>query len=485
MAGNHSNAYASTQPNRFSIADTIVQQEQLGIQHKEQKRREQEFEEQRKEKQLQRDEKLRERILKVPQNYDTGSGSLNELQGRIIMQAVNRKGEIYNLLRTGNLKDEDRVRLEIENANLDNLPSNLKVATQNFTKLIGDYKKGVDEGSFFRNTSFESKVLNGFDNYLGTVDENGFPLIGFKDIDGDGQIDMMSWDNLKDGIGVWEFQPKLNYDKMISDMSKGLGTVKTKDREGYDIITKKGIPLDIAQVSAKSMMYGPEGNLTDFAKSRLTELGHNYRTADENIIKSIERDVTERILNSKDSEDLRERDTTSEQGALNRAQRERLFKAGKEEKEKVSIGESVEPTKATWGNHYKTIAKDARSVPVTGKVTLEAISVKDKGDFKTYSNVTLNDFTYNKDGNMIISGSYPIGKTTKSLDPDNIMPDDKTSITENKKMKTVVSKETESRIAKMLNSTTEELKQRANYTKQNMSNELPELDTKLNDLPDL
>ncbi|KZE77497.1 hypothetical protein AV926_14070 [Myroides marinus] len=481
MAGNSSSAYAAAKPSSFNLADTIAQQDKLNLAHQDQKRQEQQLEQQRKDKQFDRDEKLRERLLKSIQNYDTGSSSLNELQSRIIMQAVNRKGEIYNKLRNGNIGDEERIKLEMENMNLDSLPANLKVATQNFTKMNNEYMEGVKNGSLFRNLDFERKVLNGFENYLGGIDENGFPLVGFKDIDGDGKMDLMPWDNLKDGIGVWEFQPKLNYDEMISKMSKGIGTVKTKDREGYDVITEKGIPLDIAQVSAKSLMYDPEGNIKDFTKSRLRELGYDYKNVNEDILKGIERDVTERILNSKDRESLRERDTTSEQGALNRAQSERHFRASQVKEEKSGLGEAVEPTKATWGSHYKELAKDVRSIPITGKVSLDAVSVKEQGKNKTYSNVTIDNYSYTKDGKMVISGSYPEGKTTRSLVGLNAWSDDKVTVAENKKMKTIVSKETESRIAKMLNTTTDELKQRANYTSKNMSNELPNYNDELPD----
>lgn len=480
MAGNHTNAYAPSQASGFSLADTIGQQERLNLARKDQQMREQQFEEHRRDKQLARDEQLRERLLKTIKNYDTGSGSLNELQSRIIMQAVNRKGEIYNKLRLGGISDSERVKLEIENMNLDNLPENLKVATQNFTKMNQDYLKGVQEGSLFRNLNFEKKVLSGFENYLGGIDENGFPMVGFKDIDGDGKMDLMSWDNLKDGIGVWEFQPKLDYDKMISEMAKGLGTVKTKDRDGYDVITKKGIPLDIAQSTSKSMIYGPDGNLTNFAKSRLTELGYDYKNITDDVLKSIESDVAERILNSKDRESLRERDTASEQGNLNRSQRERHHQDNKTKETNTGIGEAVEPTTNTWGNHYDQIAKGAMSVPVDGKVKLEAIDVKVNDKSKTFSNVTIDNYTYSKDGRMIVTGSYPEGKTTKNIG--DFGADGKTSFTENKKMKATVSKETESRIAKMLNTTIDELKQRANYTKQNMSTkELPDF----NELPEL
>lgn len=483
MAGNHTNVYAPSQASGFSLSDTIGQQERLNLARKDQQMREQQLEEHRRDKQLARDEKLRERLLKSVEAYDTGSGSLNELQGRIVMKAINRKGEIYNKLRSGNISDSERIKLEMENLNLDNLGTNLKVATQNFTKMNQDYMEGVKNGSLFRNLDFEKKVLNGFENYLGGIDDNGFPMIGFKDLDGDGKIDLMPWDNLKDSIGVWEFQPKLDYDEMISKMSKGLGTVKTKDREGYDIITEKGIPLDVAKTSAQSLMYDSDGALTNFAKSRLTELGYDYKNPSEDVLKGIERDVSERIFNSKDRESFRERDSTAEQGDKNRAQRERHHQDSKTT-ETTGIGEAVTPTENTWGSHYNEIAKDVKSVPVDGKVKLDAISRKIEKEItkknsegkdvktkttedKTYSNVTVNNYTYNKEGNMIISGTYPEGKITKTLG--DWESNEKVSSTENKKINITVSKETESRIAKMLNTTTEELKQRANFTKQNMS----------------
>ncbi len=468
MAGNNTNVYATSQPNQFSIADTVVKQDQLNLQRQEQRRREQMFEQQKKEKEQLKKEKLRERILKVPKGYDTGSTSLNELQSRIIMQAVNRKGEIYEkLLLDKNIPDSERIKLELESQNLDMIPENLKLATNNFTKLIGDYQKGVQEDSFFRNMDFEKMAMNGFENYIGTIDENGFPLVGFKDIDDDGKIDLMPWNNLKDGIGVWDFLPKLNYDKMIGEMTKGLGTVKTKDRNGYDIITEKGIPLDLAKVSAKSMMYDPDGGLTNFAKSRLTELGYNYNNASSDVIKEIERDVTERILNSKDRESLRERDTTSEQGALNRAQRERHYQDNKN-KETTGIGEAVEPTEGTWKSFYNTIPDGVKSVPISNsKTKFNSLKSKDK----TYSNVTIDNYSYDKNGEILISGSYPEKQTVVGEDGFT-----NTTSVENKRVRMKGNKEIESRLAKMEGVTIEELRQRANFTQQNMSNDLPDID---------
>lgn len=332
--GNHTNAYATAQPNRFSLADTIAQQDQLNMHQQEQKRREQLLEEQRRDKLFERDEKLRERLLKIPQNYDTGSGSLNELQGRIIMQAINRKGEIYNQLRSGKISDSERVKLEIENQTLDNLPSNLKVATQNFTKLIGDYKKGVDDGSFFRNVDFESKVLNGFDNYLGSIDENGFPLIGFKDVNGDGKMDLMPWDNLKDGVGVWDFQKKISLDKLIDETAKGLGTEKTQTVNGFTKRTTKGIPVKLAQEAANSLIYDTDGNYKPVVYSYLRENGLNYTNPTPEDIKKIEVYTAQRILNSKDKEDITEVDNSAAIAAARLAYQKQQDAAAKAEKQK-------------------------------------------------------------------------------------------------------------------------------------------------------
>src|SRR5690606_5287680 len=109
------------------------------------------------------------------------------------------------------LNDDERVKLEIEAHNLNNLPENLKIATDNFSNIIKDYRKGVDDGSYFRNPDFEKKVLSGFNNYVGGLD-NGLPTVGFIDRDGDGVMDVMSYDNLQSGIGVWDFQKQFDLD---------------------------------------------------------------------------------------------------------------------------------------------------------------------------------------------------------------------------------------------------------------------------------
>lgn len=94
-------------------------------------------------------------------------------------------------------------------------------------------------------------------------------------------------------------------------------------------------------------------------------------------------------------------------------------------------------------------------MPVDGKVKLEAIDLKTGDKTKTLSNVTIDNYTYSGDGRMMVTGSYSEGKAASSSFIDGV--EIKNTSTENKKMKTIVSKETESRIAKMLNTTTDEL----------------------------
>ncbi|WP_430611508.1 hypothetical protein [Flavobacterium sp. JP2137] len=476
---NSNNVYGTERSGQPSISDWVNQQDHANYRVRQEKQQQEQLEQHRKDKLLARDEKLRERLLSnLPKNTDTGSGSLNEFQGKIIMQAVNRKGEIYNALRNGNISDSERVKLEIENSNLDNLSSNLTTATGNFTKLIDDYKKGIDGGGFFKNPDFEKKVLSGFESYLGGLDENGFPLVGFRDNDSDGKIDLMPWDNLQQGLGVWDFQPKLNYDKVVSDAAKAMGTVENQDVNGYTTTTTKGVPIKNAQAMANSLIYGSDGEVTPFAKSRLRELGYDYTKPPEDAIKAIEKDITERIVMSKDQSSKKDvnHSASISRERLNFDKSKDARDSAEKSKDKASTGEAVDPSVNTWGKtNIEKIGNNSKSVPVSGKVKIPAISTKDS----TITDATIDNYTYSKDGKLMVDVSYLDGKKTS-----NVFGDDgemKTVVTDKAKKVITVSKETESRIAAQLGISVSEMKERAGFKQNSKTDNLPNL----NDLPDL
>ena len=387
---NSSNAYATVRPLQGSISDWVMNQEAADMRLREEKRRQEQLDLYKQEKQREREDKLRERLLgNLPQNYDTGSSSLNEFQAGIIKQGVNRLGEIYNELKNPNIPDAQKTKLEIEAQQIENLPTNLKIATDNFTKLIGEYQKGVEDGSLWRNEEFEKKVLNGFENYVGGLDENGFPLVGFQDKDGDGKMDIMSYDNLSQGIGVWEFQPKTDWAKVTAEAGKLIGVSEEgKPLSGYRNQVTKGITLADAQKAAENLVVNSDGSLTATAKSRLRELGLEESPE---AIAALKADAAERIMMSKDRSDVTKKDW----GAANSAAR-LAFDRSKEDKNSNPISfveKTANGTSFALKTPYTFQSKNKNNQPGTisaieldnnGNIVLKGVVNTGKVSKKTY-----------------------------------------------------------------------------------------------------
>jgi hypothetical protein len=274
---NASNAYATISPIKANIGETIQGIEKMDFAYREEQRQIDALDQARKDKEQARNDKLREKMLsQIPKNYDTGSSSLTEFQGKIIQQGVNRLGEIYKELKNPNLNEDEKIKLEIEAQNIDNLPENLKLATNVFTKQIEEYKNGIAKGEYFRNLDFEKKVLNGFEGYIGSLD-NGLPAVGFIDRNNDGKIDnldVVDYNQMQQGvIGKWSFQKQFDLDKMAVDAAEKVGyTDITTDRNFKSVQEKKAKMSEVISV-ANNLLQNPDGSPTEAALSQMKKMG--------------------------------------------------------------------------------------------------------------------------------------------------------------------------------------------------------------------
>lgn len=273
---NASNAYATIDPIKTNIGDVVQGIEQMDFAYREEQRKIDALNKAKQEKEQAKKDKLREKMMgQIPQNYDTGSSSLNEFQAKIIQQGVNRLGEIYKQLNDPSLNEDERIKLEIEAQNIDNLPDNLKIATDNFTKTIQDYKSGIKNQSYFPNPEFEKLVLNGFENYVGTL-ENGLPSVGFIDRNEDGSInnlDVLPYEQLQQGIGNWSFQRQYDLDAMAVDAAKKVGYEDVTTDRNFKSVQEKKAKISSVESVATNLLQNPDGSPTDVALSQMKKMG--------------------------------------------------------------------------------------------------------------------------------------------------------------------------------------------------------------------
>jgi hypothetical protein len=457
-----SNAYATVSPLKKDISDWVINQEELDFANREEQRKIDALNKSRQDKEQAKKDKLREKMMgQIPQNYDTGSSSLNEFQAKIIQQGVNRLGEIYKQLNNPSLSEDERIKLEIEAQNIDNLPDNLKVATDNFTKTIQDYKTKKANGEYFANPEFEKLVLNGFENYVGVLD-NGLPAVGFIDRNEDGTInnlDALPYDQLQQGIGNWGFQKQFDLDGMALDAAKKIGYEDITTDNNFKSVQEKKAKISSVEAVATNLLQNPDGSPTDVALSQMKKMG--IAPSDESL-KQVKDYFMQRVLANTDYTKKENMDYSGQTGRMAENRQ------GKKEDEKPSIGNPVVPSKNTWGNQYERIsATEAFSVPIVGKVQLPAISIKTgtKGGKPIYENVTdatLENYTYNKDGKLVIDVSYGIDKTTTVSERDE---GKQTTVSKEKRKKQIIaSPETEARIASQLGISVQQLKEAAGYS---------------------
>jgi hypothetical protein len=313
---NASNAYATINPIKTNIGDVVQGIEQMDFAYREEERKIDALEKARKEKEQAKKDKLREQMMgQIPKNYDTGSSSLNEFQAKIIQQGVNRLGEIYKDLNNPNLSEDDRIKLEIEAQNIDDLPNKLKISTDNFSKQINDYKTGVANGLIFPNPDFEKKVLNGFENYVGVLD-NGLPAVGFVDRNADGTInnlDVLPYDQLQQGIGNWEFQKQFDLDTLAKNTGEKLATTEVQTDSNFVKRTIKTPDLKALDSLADNLMVNADGTPKEVALSELRK--RKLPPTPENLLK-VKQIFKENVLAYTDTSDKTDKDYSAQTGRM-------------------------------------------------------------------------------------------------------------------------------------------------------------------------
>ncbi len=325
---NNTNAFSTVSPIKQDMAGFVTDVENQDFKYREEKAAQEKLKLEQKEKAEAKQEKLRERILKTPTLNSTGVQSLDELNGRVLRQAIDRKFDIFKKLSEGGLSIEEQTALEVENKNIDNLPENLKLGNDNIQKWFADYDQKVGAGTAWQEDKIDKRRKNGYDAFVPTLDERGLPLIGFRDLDGDGKIDPIPWENIKDGTVLGNLQPKINYNTTMDNAAKALGTEETADVNGYKTITKKKVPLKNIEQYADSMMF-ENGIVSPFTLSRARELGlgFNKEELSPEELQKIRRDVINDIFIRTDSTEKEDVDFSAANAAASLNENKRQFDA--------------------------------------------------------------------------------------------------------------------------------------------------------------
>jgi hypothetical protein len=342
-----------------------------------------------------------DKFVKPLNNYDTGSQSLNEVQGRLLQKAVEKYPELLETLEKAPQGSKEYLNAQLGLQNLNSLPERLKDFTDYYTNQNQEYLERVKNGEIFRDEDYEKVFSGGFKNIQLGLDDQFKPVVAFIDNDGDGiadkpsgrLINFQSYDNIQKAVPEFQFLDKFNFEGAISQMAKDLGTVEVTNEEGYTEVKNKGV-----DVKALNMMVDKLFSSDKVYRAGYKEYG--LEPSPENTAKMKE-DFKKSVLAQTDTFSSRTTNFTAQNQARDDARA-----AANKNKTGVSA-EPVEATEAVYGEKIKTVDPNFNSVRVS-PVEIPPIKGED-GEF--ISNAVALNYTYDRSGNMIVDVEIPVSKS--------------------------------------------------------------------------
>lgn len=407
-------AYRALKPLEGSVSDDMQQQEENGKQRRAEKRVVDAVEQAKIDKKDKEKQDLWNKYVKPLSNYDTGSTSLNEAQGRLILDAQKEYVPLIATINNPKATDEEKLKATLKLQNINNLPDNLSAMTKNLTDRDVAIRKGVEEGSLFPDKAYETNFQTGYQNKLLALDENGMPLIAFKNPDG--STDFETYDKIQNVVPKYDIQKRFNRDKEVLDASSKLQPEINQTDDGTQQIKTTAINPQLLKEYVNNQLYEADGvTPTAKLKSFAREAGITDYT-DTKALKTIsdafENDIKLRVKGGREvTKNFSDLDVRKE----NR-QAAKDARAEKKENDKTSVEKST-----------TTFDSSMRKDDFTGKV-LQKDAVKEnmiaiKGENLKFKNLGgansgLNDgfvtgFALDKDGDIVVTGKAILTKGNK------------------------------------------------------------------------
>jgi hypothetical protein len=305
-------------------------------------------------------------------NYDTGSSSLNELNGRIIAETVDQIGDIATQLETQNLPIEERVKLTTKLNTLKNMDKHLEEFTGAITNRDAQIEKLYSEGKIKEKEyqKYKNNFKDGFKNFNFVIDDNGLPGVVYRDVDGDGINDAEGYETISNGVNPFEFTPNVNWDSLSETIAKSLGKKTDISDEGFETTETRGVDPNALENNVMRQLFNENGTLKPAAKSEMYDLGLEDTVENRELLSNRLKDMVAEKVDSFKS-------VTTDQSAITSRMREnRIQSSGGEDGENVVLS------------------------------AIEGV------DGVTSSNAEVQDYGYNANGDLVLQVSVP---KTKSI----------------------------------------------------------------------
>jgi len=289
-------AYRQLRPLEGDVSQDIQQQEENGFRRRALDQVEERTKNDKAEKAAQKKQALWDKHVKPLSNYDTGSKSLNEIQGRLLLDAQKEYVPLMAVINNPNASDEERLKATLKLDNINKLPDNLSAMTKTLTERDLTVKKGIAEGKLFPNPEYDNNFQEGFSNKLLTLDENGMPMIAFKNPDG--TTDLETYDHIQNAVKKYDFTQRFDRDAELLDASKKLVPEVNQTDNGVQRVETTAIDPNLLSGYVANQLFESDG-VTPSSKLKSFAIESGVSLTDtkglQNLAKDFENDIRLRV----------------------------------------------------------------------------------------------------------------------------------------------------------------------------------------------
>ena len=349
-------------------------------------------------------------------NWDTGTKSITEMQGRALMDAVDQIGELLDITdykNSGKYSKEEVLRAQTKLGNLKKAGDNLKLVTDKWAERDNEIMTAAEKGLIKKNENFDN-YLNfkekGLEKGQIIWDDMGMPMIAYRDLDGDGINDVETYGEITAN------QSPFKFDKHVDPMQAAKSIIDNDDLKVKNVTdsnylkrTVEGYDPERVEFASRSAIVDTNGDLTDLGESMLKDMGVEDSVENrEKVYQSFKKIVDEMTPQEQVTEDF-------DYGARNTANKTYMQYRDDEGNTAPTDSEAIEISESTWGGSYfKNIDKDKVVSKSGGNIVLEAPK-----DFsgKVYNDSKVLNYTFDKFGSLLLDIEYVDSKekATKTL----------------------------------------------------------------------
>ena len=397
MAANSANAaaYQQVRPTQSGMAQDLQFWTQDARATRQEQRMDRQFKADQEKQAYERKKELYDKYIQPYSLTDTGSKSLNGLQAQMLSAAANerfreieeaKKYEPYSPEWTRHM-----TRAEI----LNKAPENIMTMMNFQIQRDQAYKEAKAAGKIWENEKYEKAFQSDYSNIQGGWDENGMPIVSFRDLDGDGILDVESFDDFRDAGGVFQFDVKHDlvgasdaianrYVAHKKETQEGLWTTETEKVDEQVLKTAiDDLFADQSVLRSALLQFGLDGTETDI----------------QNLKDKFYEDTKAKTINN----ESKTYDSTTGLGYA------RLNREG--EKPPETVDQPMEPLNVqedTWGNNWDTLSETGnRSVAPREPIKIETLNVAGGGDL---AGATIYAVTIDKNGDVIVDAAIQTSK---------------------------------------------------------------------------